>query len=185
MNDKIRICVASYWNDEKRINGLYCFLYSMLNQTYQNFEIIFAHDGEIRDKTLKQKIEAISDKVKVLDNLPRKEQWGYPHRYFTAMIKPHADWVLFTNDDNYYVPNFLEIMLNTAIKSNSDFIYCDTLTKNDPNRHYVVMNTFPEPGRIDMGSFITKMELIKNNEWSDYTGSADGFYAKRLSTQTN
>jgi hypothetical protein len=180
--NKIRICVAAYWNDPSRINSVYCFLYSILAQTYQNFEIIFHHDGPIENIEILNHIRSISDKITVLDNLERKQTWGHYHRHPTALIDPHADWVVFTNDDNYYVPTFLETMLNTALQNKSEMVYCNT---GHNYFNYDILDTYPMSCKIDMGSFMTSMNLVKTTPWESYAADADGQYAELISQKTN
>ena len=48
--DKIRIVAASYLNENtKRYKSCKSFIYSLLAQTYENFELIIVHDGPIND----------------------------------------------------------------------------------------------------------------------------------------
>ena len=180
-NNKIRICVASYLNDHTRINSMYCLIYSLLSQSYQNFEIIIHHDGPIHDINLKNSIESLSNKITVLDNLERKGSWGHYHRWPTATINNDADWIVFTNDDNYYVPKFLETMINYALHYNTEFVHCDHLHNE---LGYSVLVSNPEPGSIDMGAFMSSMNLVKTNSWDTYIDIADGLYAKKLASKT-
>ncbi len=179
---KVRFVVASYLNDPKKVPGIFCLLYSILAQTYQNFEVIIHHDGPLDDPTLKEQIEKLSSKIKLLDNLERKQAWGHYHRHPTALIEPHADWVVFTNDDNYYVPVFLERALNTARISQSGMVYFDTVHSH---YNYDTLNVTPAISRIDIGSFIVRMDLVKDTPWTSYEGIADGIYAEKLAKSTN
>ena len=72
---KIRILVSSYLNSpfENRIATLHCLLYSLICQTYQNFEIIVHHDGPLEDKNLKEKIELIDDRISFVETQERKK----------------------------------------------------------------------------------------------------------------
>jgi glycosyltransferase involved in cell wall biosynthesis len=182
IEDKVRFVVASYLNDPKKIPGMFCLLYSLLAQTYQNFEVIIHHDGPLDDPTLKQQIEKLSSKIKVLDNLERKQAWGHYHRYPTALIEPHADWVVFTNDDNYYIPLFLEKVLNKAYSEQSGMVIFDTVHSHFA---YNVLNVHPDRCSIDIGSFITRMDLVRDTPWTDYIGEADGIYAAKIASKTN
>ena len=56
--DKVRICISAYLNkSQKRIDALYCCVYSILSQTYDNFEIYIHHDGPLDDKSLADKFQ--------------------------------------------------------------------------------------------------------------------------------
>lgn len=182
VDNKVRFVVASYLNDSKKIPGMFCLLHSILAQTYQNFEIIIHHDGPLDDSTLKERIEGLSSKIKVLDKLERRQAWGHYHRHPTALIEPHADWVVFTNDDNYYVPIFLERVLNVAHTTNSGMVYFDTVHSHF---NYDVLNVVPVVCNIDIGSFIVRMDLVRDTPWTNYEGIADGIYAEKLAKSTN
>jgi glycosyltransferase involved in cell wall biosynthesis len=183
MNDKIRICIASYLNDsEKRVNAAFACVHSILSQTYDNYEIYIHHDGPVNDKSLIDKFKNLSNKITFIDDLERKGHWGYYHRHNVSMIEPHADWVLYTNDDNYYVPIFLERMMQTANSSNSKMVYCDS---SHSHFNYNILNTWVKEGHIDMGSFISHMDLVKTTPWTDYGPGADGIYAEKIGSQTN
>jgi len=182
-NDKIRICISAYLNgSEKKINSAFSCVYSLLAQTYDNYEIYIHHDGPVNDKTLPDQFRKLSDKIVFIDNLEHKGDWGFHHRHKVSMIEPHADWVLYTNEDNYYVPIFLERMIGTAKLFNTKMVYCDVLHSHFS---YTILNTTINVGRVDMGSFISHMDLIKITPWTDFVSVADGIYATKIASQTN
>jgi hypothetical protein len=182
-NDKVRICISAYLNDsEKKINAAFSCVYSLLAQTYENYEIFIHHDGPVNDKTLPDKFRNLSDKIVFIDNLEHRGSWGFYHRHKVSMIEPHADWVLYTNEDNYYVPVFLERMMESARLTGSKMIHCDTLHSHF---NYTVLHTTVVENRIDMGSFISHMDLVKITPWTDFHASADGVYAAKIGSQTN
>jgi len=182
-NDKIRICISAYLNDsEKKINSAFSCVYSLLSQTYDNYEIYIHHDGPVNDKTLPDKFRKLSDKIVFIDNLEHKGNWGFYHRHNVSMMEPHADWIVYTNEDNYYVPIFLQRMVETAKLFNTQMVYCDTLHSH---YNYNILNTSIRIGGIDMGSFMTHMDLIKKTPWTDFVSFADGIYAEKIGIQTN
>lgn len=187
MSDKIRFVVCSYLNDDPdRVKKLYGCVYSLVVQTHKNIEIYIHHDGPLNDTSIPDKIRAIDDRVVFLDNLERVYRWGFPHRRPTALIEPHADWIVFTNDDNYYLPKFCEIMLNTAFENNAGMVYCDMLHTDCNTPITTHMSTYPSPGWIDMGSFMTRTDIIEKTEWDNMDEPiADGIYAQKISQTTN
>lgn len=181
-NGKVRVCIATYLNDsQKRVDSLFACVYSILCQTYQNFEIYIHHDGPLNDKELPEKFTSISEKIKFIDNLEKKGSWGAYHRRGVSLMDPHPEWVLYTNDDNYYVPVFLERMIGKAVENNSKMVFCDCLHNYFG---YTVLNTKVKVCHIDMGSFITHIDLIKATTWTDFGPLGDGVYAKRVAAQT-
>jgi len=182
---KIRVCLSAHLNgNQKRIYSLYCCVYSFLCQTYDNFEIYIHHDGPLDDVSLKDKFESISSKIKFIDNLEQKKAWGHYHRHPTAMIEPHADWVLFTNDDNYYVPKFFEIMLNTAYNTGAGMVYSDMIHTDCNTPIPTHISVTPKPCHIDMGCFMSKMDIVKETDWNNFEAAADGIYAEKISQKT-
>lgn len=182
---KIRICISAYFNGsdaEYRVNACYAIVYCFLAQTYNNFEIYIHHDGPLDDTTIADKFRAISDKITFIDNLEHKGNWGFYHRYSVSLMEPKPDWVLYTNEDNYYVPTFLETMINTALSHNSKMVYCNMVHSH---HGYQVLNTYPAVCNIDMGAFITHIDLIECTLFNNYSQTADGWYAEQLASKTN
>lgn len=179
MDKKIRILVSSYLNSpyENRINTLYCLIYSLLAQTYNNFEIIIHHDGPLEDESLKNKFEILDSRIKFICSESRRNNWGFHERYNLAIEDHDSDYILFTNDDNYYVPLFLQIMIRSMKENESDLVYCN-LVHNE--RGYFPINTYPEIGYIDLGCFISSIDIIKKTPWKYMHKEADGEYFKEL-----
>lgn len=182
-NPKIRIVLSAYLNKGPRIvNAAFCCVHSLLAQTYENFEIYIHHDGPLEDRTLAQKFRDLDQRITFLDDLPHLGLWGFPHRHPTALLEPQADYCMWTNEDNYYTPDFLKIMLHTAIKQNSGMIFCNMI-----HSHYGwrVFNTRIAVGGIDMGAFIARMDLVRGTPWTDFNPCADGYYAEKIAAKTN
>lgn len=183
MNNLIRICISAYLNDsQKKIDAAFSCVHSLLCQTYDNYEIYIHHDGPLNDSTLAEKFRKLSNKIVFIDSLEHKGHWGFYHRHNISLMEPHPDWVIYTNEDNYYVPVFLERMINAAVSNNTKMVYCDML-----HSHYQwnLFETYPELCRIDMGSFMTHIDLIKDTPWTDYDAGADGKYAEKVAAKTN
>jgi hypothetical protein len=182
-NPKIRAVVSAYLNvDQRKIDAAFCCIHSLLAQTYDNFEIFIHHDGPLADPNLANKFRSLSPKITFLDNLEKRGCWGFHHRHPTAMIEPHADWVLFTNEDNYYVPDFFKIMLAAATNNNSGMAFCNMIHSHHGWR---IFHTRPGPNGIDMGAFISRMDLVKATPWTDFIACADGIYAGKIAAITN
>lgn len=182
-NPKIRAVVSAYLNGNPRIiDAAFCCVHSLLAQTYNNFEIFIHHDGPVSDPNLANKFRNLSPKITFLDNLPKRGCWGFHHRHPTAMIEPHADWVLFTNEDNYYTPDFFKIMVSEGVKNNSGMVLCNMIHSHHGWR---LFNTRPGVNGIDMGAFISRMDLVKETPWTDFVACADGIYASKIAEKTN
>ena len=181
---KIRVVLSAYLNKEKNkriVDLAFCCVYSLLAQTYENFEIFIHHDGPLDDLNLANEFRKLSPKITFIDNLKKTGCWGFHHRHPTAMIEPHADWVLFTNEDNYYVPEFFNLMMKEVESKDTGMVYCNMI-----HSHYnwSAFETIPIVNRIDMGAFMSRMDLIKSTEWTDFSSGADGIYAAKIAQKT-
>lgn len=182
-NNKIRICISAYLNNSaKKVEATFSCVHSFLCQTYDNYEIYIHHDGPVNDKSLADKFRNLSKKIVFIDNLEHKGHWGFYHRHKVSLMEPLPDWVIYTNEDNYYVPVFLERMIKTALQHNTKMVYCDILHSHFDWR---VLETFPVHGQIDMGAFMTHIDLIRDTPWTDFDGGADGKYAEKIAAKTN
>lgn len=184
MNKKIKILVSSYLNNpyENRINTLYCLIYSLLAQTYKNFEIIIHHDGPVEDITLKQKFENIDPRISFIETEERKNNWGFDIRYKLAIEDNDCEYILFTNDDNYYMPVFLQSVMDVFNTIETELCYCN-LIHNDIN--YNIIDTLPKVGHIDLGCFVASKRLIKETPWEYNHREADGVYFQELYKKTH
>lgn len=74
-----------------------------------------------------------------------------------------ADYFCFASSDGYYVPGFSSIMMETAARTDADFVYCNALY--DPRLHgrgiYSVLDSFPEMRWIDKTNFIVRSTKFK------------------------
>ena len=186
----VGIIVASYLNeDERRSRALNCMLASVVAQTYNNWRVKVVHDGPCTASSFSQN-EVIDPRIEFICTSERKLQHGHPHRReqalapftyrgdnpaYLATCQP--DYFVFTNDDNYYMPVFLEWMLHEAKTSDSDFLYCDMIHSHRLWQHFI---TTPKKGRIDLGSFLVHRSLVEKVPWTDFSFSGDGTYIEAL-----
>lgn len=181
-NPKIRICISAYLNKGQRIvDAAFSCVHGFLAQTYENFELFIHHDGPLENPDLADCFRSISDKIIFFDDLPHRGAWGFYHRHRIATLEPAADWVLFTNEDNWYAPDFLRTMLHKGITENAGLVYTNMIHSHENWRPF---DTAIGVGRIDMGAFIVKSELVKTTSWDDFSPIADGIYCEKLSRKT-
>jgi hypothetical protein len=181
---KIRFVIASYLNDEYsyRLNTLKCLIYSIVSQTYQDFEIYIHHDGPINDSSIKSEIEKIDSRITFIVGSERKGSWGFYERRDIALIQPVSDWIVFTNDDNYYVPKFAEVMLNLLHTHKTEMIFCNLILNGIG---YNVLDTEIRIGGVDLGCYVLSSNIVKQVPWTDYCSGADGIYAIKAAALTN
>jgi len=177
---KFSIVIASY----KRIKQLRCLLYSLVCQTYDNFEVITLHecqDDEFDELTLEftkdKRFIFYTDQIRYCDFGHTMRNKGY---HFSS-----GDVIVFTNDDNYYTPNFLS-ELKLALDSNpgSDFVYYDMVHShnNKLNHNGKDYGLFiPKLGHslIDVGQFAIRKETAKGHLFNSKP-DADGDYIEEI-----
>lgn len=117
MNSKITVIIPTY-NSSLYIKDC---IDSILNQTFQNFEIIVVNDGST-DDTLEIVKSIRSDKIKLIDNVLNNGQ-GYVRNQ--ALKEATGDYIMFVDSDDFLEPVTFEVALKRIIKDKSDFVYFD------------------------------------------------------------
>ena len=129
----ISIIIATYNRSNILINRT---LPSILNQTYDNFEVIIVGDKCIDDTPLLLK-EFPDKRVKFFD---LKKRGVYPSnirdRWFVQGSVPRnkgmklakGDWFVFISDDDILYPNHLETLISNAIRLNVEFMSASYLS---------------------------------------------------------
>jgi GT2 family glycosyltransferase len=149
-----------------------CFL----RQTNPNWELTIMHDG-----TPPQKVKDVmsiygDNRIHFKHTKKVNGYWGHPNRktMLERLRGDKDDFILMTNDDNLYVPTFIETMF-ACIDSEVGFVMCDTLHSYI---NYSVMTTQLKENHIDMGSFIVRYDIAKKIGFNYINFSADGKYAE-------
>lgn len=175
-NPRLAMIVASYINgDVRRGHALHCLLCSFLAQTYKNWIATVVHDGSV-SAPFYLPTQLFDNRVKMIQTKERLQQFGHPHRRKFA-LEAQADYIGFTNDDNYYMPTYFEWMLGELVAKKADFVYCDMVHSH---RGWKPMTTTPRYRGLDMGGFIASKALIEKTPWTDYSFRGDGMYINAL-----
>ena len=152
-----------------------CFLV----QDCPDWKLHIIHDGpapqEVRDV-----INLYHDpRIDYIETPAVNGSWGHPNRGMglKKLSLNHRDYVLLTNDDNYYVPFFVRKMLTRA-NGVAGMVYCDTVHSYSG---YDILRTELRENHIDMGSFIVRVDIAKRVGFTDTHFSADGAYAVKCS----
>ena len=157
----------------KRTEHLFTIVSSILSQTNPNWTIHIVGDNIPQPNLdrLKSFLNLINDDRIKFTNLPeRYNDWGHTPRNY-GLEQSTSEWVIMTGEDNYYVPEFVNEMLQ--VSEGQDFIYCD-MVHNWSNKEYVGINTAVEFGRIDIGCFMVrtdkgnKIKINTKEEWGDW-----------------
>lgn len=179
-NPKFSFIVVCYERYEK----VQCLIHSLLSQTYQNFEVILIHDGydAKHEEIIKPYLK--DTRFQYRFSPQRYNNWGMSLRN-QGMEIATGDWIIHTNDDNYYVPIFLQELKN-CIDSNpeSNFIYYDCVLShanalNHNKKNYGLLIPKIQYCHIDMGQFATKKEVICKYKFQ-LVPAADGLLVEEM-----
>ena len=155
------------WN---RPNNLMVILASLVSQSNPNWKAHVIIDG-LTDSYRKVK-DLYQDENRIrfshIDG-PNKD-WGHTPRNI-GLEQATEEWVCMTGDDNYYVPEFVNEMLQ--VSEGQHFVSCN-MVHNWVNKEYIGINTALQFGRIDIGCFMVrtnmgnKIKLNTKEEWADW-----------------
>jgi hypothetical protein len=145
-------------------------------QTDHNWIMSIVHDGPAPEDVLK--IIAGYDYIPfAFYETPQVNgSWGFPNR--NMMLKKacpeDAEWILFCADDSYYVPRFVEYMLEEA-KDDVGIVYCDMVHSH---LGHSLLPAELKVNHIDMGAFIVRTTLAKEVGFNHISFAADGLFAE-------
>lgn len=169
---KIHVIVTAY----ERPTRLRILVDSFLTQTNPNWMMYVVHDGPASDLVRNVMSEYKNDERIIFEESPVREQ-NYGHPIRRRMIKQvqgrPEDYLLITNDDNYYVPTFVHEFLRKGNRM-TGLIYCNTLHSY---MGYDVLQTKLKENYVDMGSFVVSLPIAKRVGFRHNDLSADGKYA--------
>jgi hypothetical protein len=140
------------------------FVLSMQRQRYDNWELVAVTDGP--NETAARLVAEINDpRIRLIETEKRLGRWGHPYRQ-RGLDACRGDYIGMSNDDNYYVPGYIEQMLN-ALGSTADVALCEAL--HSYSGWQVVV-----PG-TDLGAWIARASLVRKVPWPglDYTSDRD------------
>lgn len=112
MNPKIEILLATY-NGEKYVGEQ---IDSIINQTYRNW-ILLIRDDNSKDNTLEilKEYEKKDNRIKVIED--KKGNLGFVKNFEELLNNSKEDWVMFSDQDDYWLENKIEkyvAILNTS-----------------------------------------------------------------------
>jgi glycosyltransferase involved in cell wall biosynthesis len=102
-------------------------IYSVLNQSLKEIEVIAVNDGSIdRSGEILDDIAANDSRLRVLHHVNK----GVSAARNYALQKANGVWVAFCDADDYYEPNMLEILFTQVQFHNSDWAICNVNSIN-------------------------------------------------------
>lgn len=148
---------------------LAAFVLSMQRQSYDNWEVIAVTDG----LGVAPYVPAArgDSRVKFVETAKALGRWGYPHRQ-AGINAANGEWIVLTNDDNYYVPGFISQMVQTATCSQAKIVACSLA-------HCYSGWAVRDAG--DIGAFLTHRSIFEANPWEGTDFDSDRKYFERVS----
>lgn len=147
---KISIIIPIY-NVERYLENC---LKSILNQSFEDMEVILVDDGSIDNSG------AICDEYSTKDNRVKvihKLNGGLSSARNTGLDMANGEYIGFIDSDDYVHPQMFEILYNVLNKDDSDISICDFLRVNDQQ----IINKIYDINEIESDSF-TPLETLKN-----------------------
>ena len=156
---------------------------SLFEQTYDNWELLFVHDGPSGALTDTARAIIESDpRVRLIETEARSNDWGHTPRQrgFDELAKgSDADFVVVTNSDNFHAPGFTEKMLE-HFDDKTCVAYCDMVHEYFKWRSF---ETRLEYSFIDCGCVMSRLDTALAAGWNDNTYEGDWRYVADLIEQ--
>ena len=157
-------------------NEIRCIIYSFLCQKLSNWEMIIGHDGP--DLLFAEMASEFGQykNIRWFSTDERKNVWGYNVRN-KALEMVTSEWVVNTNDDNYYVPIFTQELANGA--NDVELIYYDCIHNHEipfssNGSSYGMLTPKLQQDHIDLGQYAIKTSLLKQYRFNEDNPAADG-----------
>ncbi len=129
---------------------------SILDQTYLNYEIIVVNDcGE----DVWDVIELFeSDKIKYISHI---KNFGQPSARNTAIKAANGDIICYLDDDDLFLDNHFELIVDIYMTHNVDVVYTDALllTENIKNNNRIVLE---RKNMFNISKYTYQQLLIQN-----------------------
>ena len=175
------VCVAY-----RRPAALQVLMHAFLAQTSQDYRLIIIHDGpdEEMEALLAGYCTRFPEKFECMFTDERHNDFGHSLRQI-GLERTTSAFVMFTNDDNYYVPTFVEIVTGVLAATNCDVVLVDVLHSHENAGDtvapaYSVLTTEPRMNRFDVGAGVFRTTLAKSVGWRDRGFAADGVFIEDI-----
>lgn len=175
MTKKLHILAVTYGHDQE----LKCFINSILCQTNPNWTLKIVHDGNnsVLEESLKSNGYLDDSRIEMIFNPRRTKNYGHILRRDYIPTMPDDGYLLLTNGDNYYIPTFVEEVLNCIGFDDISLIYWNFQSHHS---RYNRGATRLELSHIDMGSAAVKSSLAKKVGFESRSQSADWVYFRSI-----
>lgn len=141
---------------------------SIINQTYQDFELIIINDGST-DKTL-EVINSYEKKDARIIKISRENK-GVARSRQEGLEISKGEYTIFVDSDDWVEPDFIESLHNCAIRDNADMVICDMLVEYYDRTEYMSQSPKSVESEILLGLFLKELhgslcnKLISKNAY--------------------
>ncbi len=170
----------------KRYQQLPILVHSLLTQTVPSFKLLVLHDGpdERMQGILEGLREQSPDQIDYVFTEQRFNDYGHTLRDMGIRMAD-TPYLLITNDDNYYCPKFIELMVPPMKANEADIAMCNMIHSHDhpgcrPQPSYMPFETRPERGSVDIGCFIARTDWAQRVGFRDKSHDGDATYFEDL-----
>lgn len=133
---KVSIIVPVY-NVEKYLEKC---LYTLVNQTLKDIEIIVVNDGSPDNSSII--IDKFSKKYKKKIKVLNQENQGLSDARNNGLKLATADYIMFVDSDDYVELDFVEKMYNKAISEAADVVICGNNVVSED--YHILETTYPQ-----------------------------------------
>ncbi len=132
----------------KKKNYIKKTLNSVLNQTFQDFEIILIYDDEVLDDLfyIKENFEK-NKKIKIIKNI---KNYGAGESRNIGIKFANGEIITFLDSDDFWLPEKLEKQITFMNKNKYDFTFCDYEKKISENKKIKVISNKRKLGYNDL-----------------------------------
>lgn len=109
--------IIPVFNAERHLENA---ILSVLNQTYEDFEIIAVNDGST-DSSLEILNRIDDSRIRVID----KPNTGVSDSRNIGILNACGDYIAFLDSDDIYSPHYLERLIDVVEKTKSDMVVCN------------------------------------------------------------
>jgi hypothetical protein len=176
-NKKIHVICTVF----QRFLPLTRLVYDWLLQTDRNWDFHIVHDGPAPQE-IKMLVDSLNDsRITFESTTTINGLWGFPNRKraIQELKGDDKDFILITNDDNQYMPVFVEYFLKEC-KPDVGMVYGNTIHNY---MKYEILQTQIRECYIDMGSFIVRFDVAKHVGMNHQHEQADGKYAEECAAE--
>lgn len=169
MNSLISVILPVY-NGEKFISAA---IYSILNQSYKNFELIIVDDCSTDNTpTIISEFAKQDSRITIITNQINKK---LPASLNIGHQNAIGEYITWTSDDNLYKPNAFELYLHDLQNSQSQIVYSDFDLINDNGAVLKRRNLF-EPEYLINGNCVSASFLYKREVYVLLDGYSENLF---------